>query len=94
MKLFGNVVLIRPDSNPPRTKGGVLLSPLAMEKYVKRKSQPGTITDCGPLCENVEKGTRCLFPVRNASVIVIEDVEYYLITEDRLTYIAAKGEKL
>lgn len=94
MKLLGKAVLIKPDSNPARTRRGLLLSPTAMDKYVKGRPQPGTVIGYGPECENVTKGTRCLFPTRNASVIVLDDMDYYLIEEDRITYIGGEGEKL
>ena len=86
MKLQGKIVLIKPDEYPKRTKGGVLLSPTAMDKYMKGKPMGGTIIDTGPVCKWVNKGMKVLFPARSASVIVLDNQDYYMISENRITY--------
>lgn len=87
MKLFGNIVLIKPDNPPARTNKGLLLSPTAMDRYVKGKAMGGVIIDHGPICKSVKKDQRVLFSARSASVIVIDNRDYYMIGEDRLTFI-------
>ena len=87
MKLQGKIVLIKPDEYPKRTAKGVLLSPTAMDKYMKGKPMKGTVVDTGPVCRRVSKGMKVLFPARGASVIVLDNQDYYMISENRITYI-------
>ena len=88
----GQIVLIKPDSPPARTRKGVLLSPTAMDKYMKGKAIKGRIVDCGPICKNARKDLHVLFSAKKASVIVLDNEDYYMIPEDRLTFIPEKNE--
>jgi chaperonin GroES len=89
MQLLGKSVLILPDQLPERTDKGVLIPTTA-----KDKPQTGTIVDCGPVCTYAKKGLRIIFPRKSASVIVIDDKDYYFLNEDRITYIAGEDEQL
>lgn len=89
MQLQGNIVKIKPDLLAKRTKGGLLIPATA-----KEQPQTGTIVDCGPACLDAKKDARVIFPRKNASIYIENDVEYYLIPETRITYIAADGERI
>lgn len=87
MTILGSIVLIKPDHLPEKTKRGLYIPATA-----KELPQTGTIMDCGPACKDAKKGMRVIFPRKSASAIIIDDIDYYLIPEGRVTYKAGEGE--
>ena len=83
MKIQGNAILIKPDRLPERTKSGQLVIPRSSKEMI---SEWGEIIDRGPACEEAEKGMRVLFPRKQASVITIDNVDYFFINEHQIKY--------
>jgi co-chaperonin GroES (HSP10) len=89
MQLLGKAILIKPDKPPKRTLKGIYVP-----ATIKDKPEKGTIISCGNTCEMTKKGDRVIFPLRNASIIVIDNNEYYFCKEDDLIYIAGDDERI
>ena len=75
--------MIKPDRLPERTPKGVLIVPKSSKEML---SEWGTVIDAGPACEEVRKGMRVIFPRKQASVIVIDNVDYYFLNEHQIKY--------
>lgn len=83
MKLQGNAILILPDRLPERTPSGNLVIPKSSKEMLP---EWGEIIDAGPACKDAKKGMRVLFPRKQASVMTIDDVDYYWLNEHQLKY--------
>lgn len=84
MKIQGNAILIKPDHIPQRTASGQLFIPRSSKEML---SAWGTVVDHGPSCELVKKDMRVLFARKQASVIVIDNVDYFFINEYQVKYV-------
>jgi len=76
MELQGKSVLIKPDSNPEKTKGGIVIA-----DTVKNRNNTGIVVDIGIACEEVRKGDKVYYPFNKASLYEKEGVEYHFIME-------------
>jgi co-chaperonin GroES (HSP10) len=83
MVITGTAVLIKPDKLPERTPQGRLVIPRSSKEMLP---ELGTVIDAGPACEGVKKGDRVYFPRKSASVIVIDDTDYYFTNEHKIFY--------
>ena len=83
MKIVGHAVLIRPDKLPERTETGRLVIPKNSKEMLP---EWGTVVGVGPACEQIKTGDRINFPRKIASVIVIDDIDYYFIPEHKAFY--------
>jgi co-chaperonin GroES (HSP10) len=84
MIILGSAILIKPNVLPERTETGRLVIP---ENSKEMLPQWGMVVDVGPLCILVKKGDHVNFPRKSASVIVIEGVDHFFVTEHKLFYI-------
>lgn len=75
--------MILPDRLPERTKSGQLIIPKSSKEMLP---EWGKVIDVGPACSEIKKGMRVLFPRKQASVIVIDDVDYYFLNEYQIKY--------
>ena len=91
MIVLGTAVLIKPDILPERTKTGALVIP---ENSKEMLPQWGTIIECGKACKEAKKGDHVHFPRKSASIITIDDVDYYFTTEHKLMYMQEKDERI
>ena len=46
----------------------------------------GVVMQVGPVCKEIRQGERVQFPRKLANVIVIDDIDYYLINEYKILY--------
>jgi co-chaperonin GroES (HSP10) len=83
MVIQGNAILILPDRLPERTKTGQLIIPKSSKEMA---SEWGTVIDMGPACEEVKKRMRVIFPRKQASVITMNDIDYYFVSEHQIKY--------
>ena len=83
MRLQGNAILILPDRLPERTPSGNLVIPKSSKEMLP---EWGEVIDAGPACKEVKKGMKVLFPRKQASVMTIDDVDYYWLNEHQLKY--------
>lgn len=83
MKLQGNAILIEPDKLPERTPSGQIVVPKSSKELLP---EWGTVIDAGPACKDVKKGMRIIFPRKQASVMTIDDKDYYWLNEHQLKY--------
>jgi co-chaperonin GroES (HSP10) len=90
MKLLGASVLIKPDNLPERTKSGKLIIPKNSKEMLP---EWGTVIDHGGECSIVKVGDRLNFPRKSATVIVIDDVDHYIVSEHKILIAIEKGEK-
>jgi co-chaperonin GroES (HSP10) len=90
MEMLGTAILIKPDELPERTETGNLVIPKNSKEMLP---QWGTIIDHGKACKEVCRGMHVHFPRNNASVIVIDDQDYYITYEHRIFFMREKEEK-
>lgn len=90
MKILGTAILIKPDELPERTEKGILVIPKNSKEMLPSW---GEVIDCGPACMEIQKGDQVNFPRRTASVIVIDDHDYYITTEHRIFFMREKTKK-
>ena len=83
MKMLGRSILIEPDILPERTMTGTLVIPRNSKELLP---QWGVAIEVGPACGQVKKGDRVYFPRKIASVIVINDQDFYIINEHKIFY--------
>lgn len=83
MRLQGTAILIKPDILPERTETGALIIPRSSKELLP---EWGTVIDAGPACKEVKKGMRIIFPRKQASVMTIDDKDYYWLNEHQLKY--------
>jgi co-chaperonin GroES (HSP10) len=81
MKILGTSVLIKPDILPKRTKSGTLIIPKNSKEMLP---QWGIAVDVGKACKVVKIGDHLNFPRESATVIVIDDVDHYIISEHKM----------
>lgn len=74
--------MIKPDSLPEQTKGGI-----HVPQIVKEKPSTGMVVLAGPMCEIAYAGAKVHFPRNAASSMSSEGVDYFLISEERLLYV-------
>lgn len=79
----GSSILIRPDKIPDRTRTGRIIIPKNSEEM---KPDWGTVEQTGPSCKEIKPGMRVLFPRKKASVIVIDDKDFYILNEYYIKY--------
>jgi len=82
MKVQGRAVLILPDPMPEKTKGG-----LAIPKTAENTGNTGVIVNCGPECNDAEKGKRVIFLKKNTSKMEIDGIEHFFGMESCIQYI-------
>ena len=83
MKLQGTAILIMPDKVPDRTTTGQLLIPKSSKEMLP---EWGEIVEAGPACKVALKGDRCIFPRKQASVITIDDKDFYFLNEHQIKF--------
>ena len=83
MKLQGTAILIMPDKVPDRTTTGQLLIPKSSKEMLP---EWGEIVEAGPACKVAIKGDRCIFPRKQASVITIDDKDFYFLNEHQIKF--------
>lgn len=83
MIMLGSAILIKPDKLPERTPSGKLVIPKSSKEMLNNW---GTVIDCGPVCKEIKKGMRVIFPRKSASVIVIDDKDFYITNEHQIKY--------
>jgi len=82
MEILGRAVLIKPDELPEKTEGGIIIP-----KTAKEPPKTGTVVDAGHACTEVRKGNHVHYARKAASIIIIDDIEYHFIFEDKIFYI-------
>ena len=83
MKLQGTAILIKPDVLPERTGTGQLVIPKSSKEMLP---QWGEIIEAGPACTVAIKGDRVIFPRKQASVITIDDKDFYFLNEHQIKF--------
>jgi co-chaperonin GroES (HSP10) len=83
MEMLGTAILIKPDKLPERTDSGVLIIPKSSKEML---TDWGTVEKVGPECGEIKLGMRVIFPRKQASVIVIDDRDFYIIHERHIKY--------
>lgn len=83
MKLQGTAILIEPDKLPERTETGALIIPRSSKELLP---EWGTIIEAGPACKVALKGDRVIFPRKQASVITIDDKDFYFLNEHQIKF--------
>ena len=83
MKLQGSAILIMPDKIPDRTETGQLYIPKSSKEMLP---EWGEIVEAGPACKVAIKGDRCIFPRKQASVITIDDKDFYFLNEHQIKF--------
>jgi co-chaperonin GroES (HSP10) len=83
MQILGTAVLIKPDKLPERTPQGRLVIPRNSKELLP---EWGIVIDSGPACEGIKKGDRVHFPRKSASVIVIDEEDFYFTSEHKIFY--------
>ena len=84
MIMQGTSILIRPDKLPERTQTGRFIIPRSSKEMI---TDWGVVEQVGPACkEGIELGSRVKFPRKRASVIVIDDKDFYIINEHYIKY--------
>ena len=78
MELQGKAILILPDDNPEKTKGGVI------NPVTKDKPNTGTVVLHGPGCELTLVGDKVLYKRKGASIIHMEGKEFHFIIEEQI----------
>ena len=82
MRPTGKAVCILPDGNPNETKSGIIV-PQTMKEQPNR----GKVISVGPAVEQVKVGDDVMFPRKSGSMIMLDDVEHLLVTEDKIQFI-------
>jgi co-chaperonin GroES (HSP10) len=83
MTTLGNSVLILPDKLPEKTRNGVLVIPQNSKEMLPGE---GVVIQVGPACEQVKAGNHVKFNRKPASVIIIDEIEHYLVEEHNILY--------
>ena len=83
MIMQGTSILIRPDILPARTKSGSLIIPRSSKEMI---TDWGVVEQVGPACKEIKQGMRVIFPRKRASVIVIDEKDFYIINEHYIKY--------
>ena len=83
MKLQGTAILIMPDKVPDRTETGQLYIPKSSKEMLP---EWGEIVEAGPACTVAIKGDRVIFPRKQASVITIDDKDFYFLNEHQIKF--------
>jgi co-chaperonin GroES (HSP10) len=83
MVVLGRAVLIKPDKLPERTETGHLIIPETSKEMLP---ETGEVIQAGRACKEIKAGARVIFPRRSASVIVIDNQDYYLTHDYKITY--------
>ncbi len=83
LKMQGNAVLIKPDKLPEKTATGKIAVPKNSREMLP---EWGTIVDCGPACEEVKKGMHVIFPRKQASHAIFDNVDYFFVYERNIKY--------
>jgi len=83
MQLTGNSILIKPDNLPEKTRSGLLEVPKSSKEML---TDHGEIIQVGPECEIARVGMRVIYPRKSASVIVIDEKDYYFVKEYQIKY--------
>jgi co-chaperonin GroES (HSP10) len=83
MKIFGKSVLIKPDQLPERTPTGRLVVPRNSKEMLP---EWGVALQVGEACSQVRAGDRVYFPRKVASVIVIDNEDFYFVPEHKIFY--------
>lgn len=71
-----------PDGNPDKTSSGIIVP-----KTIQELPDRGKVILVGPAVEEVEVGDDVMFPRKSGSVIMLDDVEHLLVTEDKIQFI-------
>lgn len=90
MQVLGNAILIKPDVLPERTKSGNLIIPATSKEMLP---EWGEVIDCGPACKETKIGMHIIFPRKSASVIVIDNQDYYFTNEHRIFFMREQDKK-
>jgi len=80
MKVQGRGILIKPDENPEKTKGGII------NPIVKEQPNTGLVVQVGDGCEICTAGDRIQYKRKGASIIYLEDVEHHFIIEEQIFF--------
>lgn len=83
MRLQGTAILIKPDILPERTETGALIIPRSSKELLP---EWGIIIEAGPACTVAKKGDRCIFPRKQASVITIDEDDFYFLNEHQIKF--------
>jgi len=83
MIVLGRAILIKPDILPERNPNGALFIP---ETSDEMKPETGTVVQAGTGCRDVRTGARVIFPRKACSVIVIDNEDYYMSYEYKISY--------
>jgi len=81
--MLGTAILIKPDKLPERTDSGMLIIPRSSKEMLK---DWGTVEQVGSACKDVRVGERVIFHRKQASVIIIDNTEFYITNEHRIEY--------
>ena len=83
MIMQGTSILIRPDKLPERTQTGRFIIPRSSKEMI---TDWGVVEQVGPACKEIKQGMRVIFPRKRASVIVIDEKDFYIINEHYIKY--------
>ena len=83
MQLQGTALLIKPDKLPDRTDTGMLIIPRSSKEMLP---EWGEVIEAGPACKVLLKGDRVIFSRRQASVITIDDKDFYFLNEHQIKF--------
>lgn len=81
MDLQGKAILILPDDNQEKTKGGII------NPVMKEKPNTGEVISHGPGCEIVQVGDAVQYKRKGASVAMLEGVEHHFIIEEQIVFV-------
>lgn len=80
MRLQGKAILILPDYNPEKTKGGII-NPVEV-----KAPDSGKVLECGAGCEITSPGDQVQYKRKGAHVIHIDGVEQHFIIEEQIYF--------
>ena len=83
MIVQGTAILIKPDKVPERTPSGKLYIPKNTKEMLP---ETGEVIQAGAACIQVKVGDRVKFPRKSASVIVIDDEDFFFTNEHKVFY--------
>jgi len=83
MKILGTAVLIKPDKIPERTPSGNIYIPKNTKEMLP---ETGEVIQAGAACVRVKKGEQVQFLRKKASLIVIDEEDFFLINEHKVFY--------
>lgn len=82
MEALGKLILIKPEGNPDKTSGGIIIPAVA------KKSAPiGRVFKCGKGCVEVIEGDRVQYNPKNGSIVSIDDIEHHFVHEEAIFYV-------